>query len=71
MIRAIIKRWWYLLTYGMWQGYCSVTLWQGHHIIVIGIGVPTKTPGVFQPYRIFWQRRAHPPQDVRPSESVK
>lgn len=58
MFKAMLERWWYLLTYGMWRGYCSVTLWQHGRIIVIGAGIPTKTPGEFKPYLVFWKRRA-------------
>jgi hypothetical protein len=58
MFVAILKRWIWQLGYGMWLGYCDVTLWQYGRVIVIGAGVPTKTRGVFQPYRVFWQRPA-------------
>ena len=55
LIKALIKRWFYLLFVGMWRGECAYTVTNGRgRIKIVGSGKPTDIPGVFRNYKIWY-----------------
>jgi hypothetical protein len=56
IIRAFLRRWFYLISRGLWGGEFAVSCWDERGLKVIGTGSPTSEPGVFSDYKIFWER---------------
>lgn len=54
LFSAMFRRWVYLLFIGMWKGECAYTTWYKGQIKILGSGRPTKHPGVFSNYRIWY-----------------
>ena len=52
MLLALIKRWWYLLTIGMWRGERAWTRYAGGKIWVIAVENPRGGTS-----RVFWHDR--------------
>lgn len=68
ILRARLRRWWYLLTVGMWRGECAVTYYENGRVTIVGSGIPTNFEDVFKNYRIWWERRKPgPPPPMHPN----
>lgn len=56
-VLARLRRWWHLLTVGMWRGECAVSIRNPEgRLTVLGSGTPV-APGCFQSFRIWWSAK--------------
>lgn len=52
MLLARLKRWWYLLTRGMWRGECACVIYDERGTLYLGTCRPEDTQ-----FRVWWQRK--------------
>lgn len=59
MLLARLKRWWYLLTRGMWRGECAIsTRDDDNGLVLLASGTPQLTN-----IKIWWRRNGRPPNN--------
>lgn len=49
--KARLRRWWYLVTVGMWRGECPIEGYNGKELVILASGRAIDTD-----CRIWWQR---------------
>lgn len=54
----LVKRWWYLVTRGMWRGESTVEIRDEHGISIIASGrkLPNQAYPTFRNYKVWWKR---------------
>jgi len=62
ILKARLRRWWYLLTSGMWRGECAINVRdEAGNVIGVASGVSnfvrdSHTLGPFTKVRIWWEK---------------
>lgn len=63
ILRARVRRWWYLLTVGMWRGECAITYVDYHdrrRLVCLASG-DTHAAHTGEEQRIWWEREGIEP----------